>query len=254
MKNILGILLALFNASIIMAQTSTDSKTSCGACDVLPGQVEKFKSALSESKLHFYTDGGTNKLDLKKAEEECNVKYFSVCNDMLILTSTGEKKDRTELRQKKKLSLNDYSSMYYEAIISNTPKDNEKKGVTIGQIHNSAEGVKRPLLRVEITGSGEIRAVVTDSYIKGEGEVENDLVVPFNDGDKITCKIVIKDSEDEIEVEVVNKTNGSKKELTYTVSELWKEKDGEFYFKAGAYTQVTGPETIVIYNEFKYEY
>lgn len=244
----------VFNCITIFSQSNLNAKTTCGTCALLPGEVDKFSDALLDSKLHYYTNEGTTKFDLKKAEKECNLNYFSICNDKMVLTSTGYKKDRTELRQKKKLSLNDFSEMYFEAQIVNTPKANEKKGVTIAQIHSSAVGVKRPLLRVEIVGGNEIRSVVTESYLKGEGAVQNDFLVPFKDGDDIICAVTIKKGDNKVEVELINKTKKKKKKRTYKVSELWQTKDGLFYFKAGAYIQVSGPKTRVSYSEFKYQY
>ncbi len=246
--------ISCFSQSSLESKANLDLSAVCGTCDLKPGDVSKFKDALTESKLHYYTDNGKTKLDLKKANEECNLNYFYICNDKLVLTSSGMAKDRTELRQKKKLSLNDYSKMFFDGIITNTPKSNERKGVTIGQIHSSADGVKRPLLRVEVDGGKEIKVVVTDSYVKGEGVVHKDFLVPFKDGDRLTCAIEIKKSGNKIGVEVANKTNGKKKKRTYNVSELWQSKDGFFYFKAGAYTQVSGPKTRVSYDEFKYDY
>lgn len=251
MKKVFIILFFLFNISLVFSQENSNV---CGTCDLKPGQVDKFKEALEESKLHYYTDEGTTKLDLKKAHEECNLDYFSICNNKLVLISTGKKKDRTEIRQKKKLSLNDFSKLYFEGTIFNTPKDNPRKGVTIAQIHSSADGVKRPLLRVEVAGGNEIRSVFTSSYLKGEGEVENDFLLPFKDGDKIVCTLEIRNSGNKVSVEVYNKTKDKRQKKTYKVSDLWQEKDGEFYFKAGAYTQVEGPKTIVMYDEFKFEY
>ena len=252
MKKLFTLLFSFFTLTVVFSQKETNN--TCGTCDVKPGDIEKFREALEESKVHFYTDEGTTKLDLKKAHEECNLDYFAICNNKLVLTSTGQKKDRTEIRQKKELSLNDFSEMYYEASIFNTPKSNHKKGVTIAQIHNSADGVKRPLLRVEIAGGKEIRSVLTNTYIKGEGKVKNDLLVPFKDGDEIQCTVTIRRGGNKVSVYVFNKTMEKGKRISYEVSDLWLEKDGEFYFKAGAYTQVSGPKTLVMYDQFEYRY
>jgi len=171
----------------------------------------------------------------------------------LVLTSSGKKKDRTEIRQDKNLSLNQYSAMEFSAIFENTPTSNDRKGVTIGQIHNDTKGVKRPLLRVEIAGGNEIRVIVTDSFIKGEGNTENDFLVSFNEKDKIECKIEIN-KRNKVTVSVKNITSGKKKKISYPVSELWQKMDGQFYFKAGAYTQVSGPKTKVSYDKFNFIY
>lgn len=251
MKKVVITLFFLCNAVLVFSQSTSSG---CGSCDVKPGQIDKFKSALEDSKLHFYTDEGKTKLDLKKADKECNSDYFTTCNNKMVLISSGKKKDRTEIRQNKKLKLNDYSKLYFDGSFANTPKDNLRKGVTIAQIHNSAEGVKRPLLRVEIAGGIAIKSVFTSSYLKGQGDVDNDFLVPFKDGDEIECTVIIKGSGNKVSVEVYNKTRDMRKKVTYKVGNLWQEKDGEFYFKAGAYTQVSGPKTIVMYDEFKFYY
>lgn len=250
------IFLSLFFAVNVNSQKSSydEFKKGCGTCEVLPGQIAKFKNALTDSKLHYYTNGGKTKLDLKKAEKECNESYFLICDDLLVLTSPGQKKDRIEIRQDKNLSLNDYSAMDFSAYFEKVPASNDRKGVTIGQIHNDTKGVKRPLLRVEIAGGDEIRVVVTDTYLKGQGNVENDFLVSFSEKDHIDCKIEINQKGHKITVIVKNNTTGKKKSRSYKVSKMWQKMDGQFYFKAGAYTQVSGPQTQVSYDKFDFIY
>ncbi len=247
----LFVLLVFSNLIIHSQELSEDN---CKVCTVLPGSVDEFKSALIDSKLHYYTDNGKTKLDLKKAEEICDANYFYTCNGLMFLISTGQKNDRTEIRQDKNLSLNDYSAMHFIAKFENVPDTNSRKGVTIGQIHNDTKGVKRPLLRVEIAGGNAIKVIVTDSYIKNEGNVENDFFTSFKEKDEVECKIEINDSDDKITVFVNNLTQDKKESKTYNVSDLWKEMDGNFYFKAGAYTQVSGPKTKVSYSKFQFVY
>lgn len=243
----------LFSTLSINAQDVSEEKTN-NPCDIIPGQVEAFKNALTDSKLHYYTNGGTIKLDLKKAELECNQDYFTISNGALVLTSPGQKKDRVEIRQDKNLSLNDYSAMDFSASYEDVPSSNERKGVTIGQIHNDTKGVKRPLLRVEIAGGNQIRVIVTESYLKGKGNTTNDFLVSFKEKNHIDCKIEINDSSNKVSVIVKNNTTGEEKAKTYKVSKLWRQMDGQFYFKAGAYTQVSGPKTKVSYNKFDFIY
>ncbi|MBU3010573.1 polysaccharide lyase family 7 protein [Polaribacter vadi] len=229
-------------------------KSKCNLCDTLPGKISEFEAALIDSKLHYYTNNGKTKLDLKKAEEVCDANYFYTCNNLMVLISTGHKNDRTEIRQDKNLSLNDYSAMYFKGKFENAPDSNERKGVTIGQIHNDTKGVKRPLLRVEIAGGNAIKVIVTDSYIKNEGNVENDFFTSFKNKDEVECKIEINESDDKVTVYVKNITQNKAESKTYNVSDLWKEMDGNFYFKAGAYTQVSGPKTKVSYSKFQFIY
>lgn len=226
----------------------------CNTCTVIPGQLAKFKDALTDSKLHYYTNEGTTKLDLKKAELECNINYFSVCKDLMILTSSGKTKDRTEIRQDKNLSLNSYSAMHFSAVFENVPSSNSRKGVTIGQIHNDTKGVKRPLLRVEIAGGNAIKVIVTDSYLKNKGNVDNVYLTSFDEKDHLDCKIEIKGTNNEISVIVKNITKGISIKRSFEVSDMWQQKDGNFYYKAGAYTQVSGPKTKVSYNKFQFIY
>jgi hypothetical protein len=252
-------LLITFNLLLIpncnsQEMVSTNSKEGCNTCAIIPGDLDQFKDALKDSKLHYYTDGGTTKLDLKKAEEVCDINYFTVCDNLLVVTSTGKKNDRTEIRQDKNLSLNTYSAMAFSATYENVPSSNSKKGVTIGQIHNDANGVKRPLLRVEIAGGNAVRVIVTDSYLKGEGDTDNDFFTSFKEKDQLDCKIEINEADNKVTVIIKNNTTGKSEQKTYKVSKLWQEKDGEFYFKAGAYTQVDGPKTKVSYSKFQFIY
>lgn len=229
-------------------------KSKCNLCETLPGKIAEFEAALTDAKLHYYTNNGKTKLDLKKAEEVCDANYFYTCNNLMVLISSGQKNDRTEIRQDKNLSLNEYSAMYFKGKFEKAPDSNERKGVTIGQIHNDTKGVKRPLLRVEIAGGNAIKVIVTESYIKNEGKVTNDFFTAFKDQDEIECKIEINDADDKVTVFVNNITQGKKEKKSYTVSDLWKEMDGNFYFKAGAYTQVSGPKTKVSYSRFQFIY
>jgi hypothetical protein len=233
---------------------SENKNKDCNTCAIIPGEIPQFKDALTDSKLHYYTNGGTTKLDLKKAEEVCDINYFTVCDSLMVLTSAGKKNDRTEIRQDKNLSLNKYSAMSFSATYENVPSSNSKKGVTIGQIHNDANGVKRPLLRVEIAGGNAVRVIVTDSYLKGEGDTDNDFFTTFKEKDQLDCKIEINEADNKVTVIIKNNTSGKSEQKFYKVSKLWQEMDGEFYFKAGAYTQVDGPKTKVSYSKFQFLY
>ncbi|SDR71166.1 Alginate lyase [Polaribacter sp. KT25b] len=252
MKN--KFLYCFFVLNILFTPFCISQENECVNCDVLPGQLDNFKAALTDSKVHYYTNGGTTKLDLKKAEEVCDVNYFTTCNNLLVLISTGKKNDRTEIRQDKNLSLNQYSAMDFSAIYENVPSSNSKKGVTIGQIHNDTKGVKRPLLRVEIAGGNEVRVIVTSSYLKGEGKTENNFFTSFKEKDQLDCKIEINEADNNVTVIIKNNTTGKSEQKSYNVSKLWQEMDGEFYFKAGAYTQVDGPKTKVSYSKFQFLY
>jgi len=64
--------LFLFNIIFITFTSIINAQNNCGTCDKKPGHSEKFKNALIDSKLHYYTNEGKTKLDLKKAEEECH--------------------------------------------------------------------------------------------------------------------------------------------------------------------------------------
>lgn len=243
------IVLSIFNFIQISGQSDKDLN-----CKIKPGDLPKFQAALNDSKLHYYTNQGKTKLDLKKAEEQCNTDYFYVEKDKMILISSGQKSDRTEIRQEKDLDLNSKIAMHFIATFENVPDARTNKGVTIGQIHNDTKGVKRPLLRVEIAGGSEIRVVVTESYLKNEGDVENDFFTSFSEKDKIECIIEILGNGDEVAVAIKNLTKNKTRVITYSVSDLWKTMDGNFYFKAGAYTQVAGPKTKVSYDQFAFIY
>ncbi|WP_296638356.1 polysaccharide lyase family 7 protein [Polaribacter sp.] len=172
----------------------------------------------------------------------------------MILISPGQKSDRIEIRQEKDLYLSAKSAMHFIASFEDVPDASPNKGVTIGQIHNDAKGVKRPLLRVEIAGGNDIRVVVTESYLKNEGDVENDFFTSFDEKDRIECIIKILGDGDELAVEIKNLTKNEARVISYNLSDLWKTMDGNFFFKAGAYTQVAGPKTKVSYEKFKFIY
>lgn len=247
-KSTFFVVYTLFNLTIGYGQKDTVN------CEIKPGDIEKFNKALVDAKLHYYTNQGKTKLDLKKAEELCNKDYFYALDGKMILISPGQKSDRIEIRQEKDLDLNAKSAMHFIATFVDVPDQRFNKGVTIGQIHNDTKGVKRPLLRVEIAGGNEIRVVVTESYLKNKGDVENDFFTSFDEKDRIECIIEILGNGDELAVEIKNLTKNEARVITYSVSDLWKTMDGNFYFKAGAYTQVAGPKTKVSYEQFKFIY
>ena len=101
MRGVLTLLFFVFSF-FVFSQSEIDPKSVCGSCNLLPGQVDKFAEALKESKLHYYTEQGTNKLDLKKANEECNINYFSILlfylhyniiNNIYVLVLTKQEKE-----------------------------------------------------------------------------------------------------------------------------------------------------------------
>jgi len=70
----------------------------------------------------------------------------------------------------------------------------------------------------------------------------------------IECTLTILGNEEDILIKLKNVTQNKKREIVYHVSDLWKTMDGNFYFKSGAYTQVSGAKTKVTYHKFKFFY
>ncbi|PRP66826.1 polysaccharide lyase family 7 protein [Nonlabens agnitus] len=230
------------------------SNEPCTSCNTVPGTLSQFANALKDSKLQRYTNAGTEKIEYKKAEEFCNPLFFTTCDNLMVLTATDQAKDRIEFRQEKDLSLNDQSIMRLQASFQNLPIGSTTKGVTMAQIHSDASGVERPLLRVEYTGAKDVRVVVTDTYVKGAGKSINDFMMNFQDGHELYCKLEIMESGNQVHVYLKNITTGKSNSKTYTVSNKWLEKDGDFYFKTGAYLQESGSIPIVRYQSLSYYY
>lgn len=227
----------------------------CFSCDEKkPIHLDQFKTVLIDSKLQQYKNGGKSREEFKKLDTFCDDTIFKVCGDAMVLQATDDKNDRVEFRQLKNLKLNDQSILRFQAKFENLPNSNDRKGVTLAQIHNDAQGVGRPLFRVEYTGENELRAVLTDTYIKYEGESTNDYLVGFRDGHELYCKLEILESGNQISVYVKNINTGKSKTKIYTVDNKWLEKDGDFYFKTGAYLQVAGKAPRVSYYSLKYSY
>lgn len=63
---------ALLNLTLGYSQKSTIN------CDIKPGDIEKFNKALVDSKLHYYTNQGKTKLDLKR-QKNFVIKTISTC-------------------------------------------------------------------------------------------------------------------------------------------------------------------------------
>ena len=224
------------------------------SCEPVPGSLSNFSSALKDSKLQRYTNAGSDKKEYKAAEEYCNPLFFTACGNLMVLTATDKAKDRIEFRQEKDLALNDQSIMRLQASFQNLPTGSSTKGVTMAQIHSDASGVERPLLRVEYTGANDVRVVVTDTYEKGEGKSTNDFMVNFRNGHELYCKLEIMESGNQVSVYVKNVTTGKSNSKTYTVVKKWLEKDGDFYFKTGAYLQESGSSPVVKYQLLNYYY
>jgi len=239
---------------IPISKNNSTERAPCDICTTKPGDISKFNSALRDSKVQRYTNGGSTKKEYKKAESYCNTDFFNTCWGFMVLKTTNQKNDRVELRQEKNLSLNDQSILRFQAQLQQLPRSSSSKGITIAQIHNDASGVKRPLLRLEYTGNNKLRTVVTDTYVKDQGTVIKDYMVDFEDGDYVYSKVEIKSSGNKINIYVKNVTTGQSKSKTYTVSNKWRQKDGQFYFKTGAYLQVSGSTPRVSYNRFQYFY
>lgn len=226
----------------------------CSQCDTKPGDLSSFNAALKDVKVQRYTDGGTNKIEHKIAETFCDKAFFSTCNGLMIIQATDQKNDRVELRQEKNLDLKTPSIMRFQAKFENLPNASVTKGVTLAQIHSDASDVGRPLLRVEYTGENELRVVVTDTYVKGEGRSINDFMLTFKDGDELYCKLEMKGSDDQVSVYLKNMNTGKSKSKTYTVNSTWKEKDGNFHYKTGAYLQESGKSPRASYRMLQFTY
>lgn len=233
--------LEIAEESYIMPLRDKSKETGdCNTCSTKPGDITNFSEALKQSKVQRYTNAGTIKKEYKEAETFCDLDFFSTCNNRLIITSTGEAKDRLELRQEKDLALNQKSIMRFQATWENLPSSNLKKGVTFAQIHSDASTVERPLLRIEYTGANEIRCVVTDTYEKGEGSAKNDLLFTYKEGQELYGKIELTGIDNQVLIYLKNLSTGKSATKTYRVSNKWLEKDGDFYFKTGAYLQEDG--------------
>lgn len=229
--------------------------TECYSCnEKKPNDLDRFKDAFVDSKLQQYTDEGKSREEFKNLTSFCDDTIFKVCGDAVVLQATDEKSDRVEFRQLKDLSLDTSSILRFQATFENLPNYGDRKGVTLAQIHSDASGVGRPLFRVEYTGTNELHAVLTNTYVKHEGESTTDYLIGFNDGHELYCKLEIVGSGNQIKVFVKNITTGKSKEKIYTVASKWLEKDGDFYFKTGAYLQVPGKSPRATYYSLNYFY
>ncbi len=241
-------------SAFILPITKASNKKSDPDCSIKPGDVAVFTAALKDSKLQRYTDDGTTKREFKNAEAFCDENFFYSQDNKLILIASDGKSDRIELRQEKNLSLNQQSTLRFQAQFENLPNSSDNKGVTLAQIHSDADGVGRPILRLEFTGANELRAVVTDTYEKGEGKSENDLLLSFRDGHHLYAMIEIAPAGNAMNIYVKNLDTGKSAFKTYTASIKWQQKDGDFYFKTGAYLQESGKSPRATYDLLQFTY
>ena len=233
-----------------LTKLETTNKIFCSSCTESPATYPRFSTALLDSKLQSEFLLGDQK-DLKNF---CNTEFFTICDNNLVMTGPDILSDRTELRQVKDLSLNDFSQMKFSATYENLPTSSITKGVTIAQIHNDYVRVSRPLLRLDIVNGNRLQSHINHSFIKNDGPASNDNLISIKEGERLYVRMDISSFGNRVYVYAENKTTGEAASKMYIVNSNWNEANGQYYFKTGIYTQVDGYSSKASYDYLYFNY
>lgn len=169
--------------------------------------------------------------------------FFFMEGDNMVLVSKESDGKRTELKEKpgEEKSLNDYKKLTYTAKVENIPEN----GVTIAQVHNRADGVQRPLVRVYIDDDLKIKFKLTDD--PDSASTYTTITGPVYDESSIFSVIVL--IENGVAEFSVDTTNGSLNH-TFTPSNNWSPYSSSYYLKAGVYTEGNDIKPKISFSEF----
>ena len=169
------------------AQSIMEDRAGCDDCSPRPANISKFKNALRQCEYE-YTGKST-----EEAARACTIGEFSSsCNEAwMIITSGGDKDDRSEVKLDQCMSFNHGNEMQAELVAENIPADGDR-GLTIAQIHNRYCDVKRPMLRLDIVDE-KLRMIIAKSRT-GSGNYDRleDANMSYSDGNRLVVNLKIR--------------------------------------------------------------
>jgi len=227
---------------------SSADRAACDDCSPKPGNLSTVAEALKVSKYE-YTGSST-----QNANNYCKIGRFNTCNNWVVLTSGGNKSNRSELKMKYSMPFTQKNIMRNEMIVENVPSESSSaRGLTISQIHNRG-GAQRPLARVEIV-KGKVRVKVAHKPT-GSTTYSTYTLMDFKQGNRLYIKLQTNGDGKKINYYVKNKSTNVSSSKTITVTSEWQKSKyrNYFYFKAGAYQQAKsyGAKPRVSINRLNY--
>lgn len=165
-----------------------------------------------------------------------------------MLKCLKEDGQRTELKEATgdEANLSDYKRMRFTAKFSNIPSH----GVTIAQIHNRADGVKRPWLRLYLDGDKTFKIKETETNPTGSSSTYTTyagMEYSVNEEVEITIWTGLSGQE---KAKIRVDYNGTRFQETLYPSSAWSNFENDYYLKAGVYTEGADIEAKVIYSAF----
>jgi len=168
----------------------------------------------------------------------------------MMLKSLAAHGQRTELKEDNgdEANLSDYKRMTFTARFSDLPSN----GVTIAQIHNRSNHIKRPWIRLYIDSDGKFKIKKTNTTPKGATSNYTTIEgMQYSSNQPVTVNIWTGVNGGEEKARIKVEYNGETFTRTLTPSTAWNNLADKFYLKAGVYTE--GDDTKqakVVYSYF----
>ncbi len=159
---------------------------------------------------------------------------------------------RTELKEDSgdEANLKKYKRMVFTAKYTNLPSH----GVTIAQIHNRANNIKRPWLRLYIDSDRKFKIKETETNPTGSSSsYETYTGMKYASNGEVTITIWTGLSGQE-KAKIRVDYNGGRFEETIYPTSAWNNYDDDFYLKAGVYTEGNDKTATVKYSAFSMKY
>ena len=170
--------------------------------------------------------------------------YYYMDNEVMVLVSKEPDGKRTELKEApgQERALTVAKTLSYTATIHNIPEN----GVTIAQVHNRADGVLRPLVRVYIDDDLKLKYKLTDDP-DSDSEYTTITGPLYQEGDTLQVTVTLENGTASF---LTTTTSGSVEE-TFTPSAKWLPYPNSYYLKAGVYTEGNDTRPEIHFSEFE---
>ncbi|WP_025740293.1 polysaccharide lyase family 7 protein [Aquimarina pacifica] len=155
---------------------------------------------------------------------------------------------RTELKEETgdEANLTKYKKMVFTAKYTSLPSH----GVTIAQIHNRANNIKRPWLRLYIDSDRKFKIKETETNPTGSSsDYETYTGMKYASNGEVTITIWTGLSGQE-KAKIRVDYDGDRFEETIYPTSAWNNYDDDFYLKAGVYTEGDDKTATVKYSAF----
>ena len=224
------------------SQTSSESfiSTNDGSFTLDDFQIE------SSSHLSSDTDKTTTSYDADDASVFGD--WYELLGGDYYLKSASYDGKRTEYKEASgnEASLEADRVLKYEAEVNDIPSH----GVTIAQLHNRGDGVKRPFVRVYIE-EGKIHVKeTTNDLTNSSGQWDDAVEGPsYTEGSKFKVQLTVSNGKLNVKVETTSGTL----DQDFTPDVTNSVYDDSYYFKGGVYTEGDDKEPIIRFYSFEKE-